>query len=80
MTVISRQAVLDIISDVMPIYSDDYHYILEQRVKDLPSAEKTAKWLSYLGDCKVCSKCGGKFIIHSKYCPDCGCRMKGVEE
>lgn len=41
---ISRQAVLDIISDVMPIYTDNYHYILEERIKDLsgePSAEKT---------------------------------------
>lgn len=50
---ISRQAVLDIISDVMPIYSDNYHYILEERIKDLPSAEKTAE-CDNNHDCEHC--------------------------
>lgn len=39
---ISRQAVLDIISDVMPIYSDNYHYILEEKINELPTIPQTA--------------------------------------
>ena len=34
---ISRKAVLDIIEDVMPIYSDNYHYILEEKINELPT-------------------------------------------
>ena len=39
---ISREAVLDIISDVMPIYSDNYHYILEEKINELPTIPQTA--------------------------------------
>lgn len=90
---VSRQAVLDIISDVMPIYSDNYHYILEQRVKDLPSAEKTMQVeleadgyadgeLVY--DYGRCPECGWEFEEGDKdweepYCCHCGQKLKWFE-
>ena len=34
---ISRQAVIDIIEDVCPIYGNDYRYILREKINELPS-------------------------------------------
>ena len=34
---ISREAVIDIIEDVCPIYGNDYRYILREEINELPS-------------------------------------------
>ena len=39
---ISREDVIEIIEEVCPIFSNDYRYILKDRIKELPSAEHTA--------------------------------------
>lgn len=40
---ISRQAVIDIIEEVCPIYENDYRYILKDKVNDLPSVTPKPK-------------------------------------
>lgn len=52
-------------------------------LENMPSAEKTAEWISKDGIFGVvyCSKCD--YELHTNdtnYCPNCGRRMKGVEE
>lgn len=56
--------------------------------KDIPSAEpKQGEWIEEIGDCEgksvryICSQCGDDDgWINYKYCPICGCRMKGADD
>ena len=36
---ISKEAVIDIIEDVCPIYENDYRYILREKINELPSVD-----------------------------------------
>lgn len=78
---ISRQAVIDIIEDVCPIYGNDYRYILRDKVNELPpvTAEKVGQWIN-----GKCNKCGthapywamASTYYCSEYCPKCGAKME----
>lgn len=85
---ISREAVIDIIEDVCPIYGNDYRYILRDKVNELPpvTAEKVGQWIDiqyfkaddtyYRPKCPFCSIEPKEY---SNYCPNCGAKME-VEE
>ena len=52
---------------------------LERWLNELPSAEKTGKWIKYEGrfDYEVeCSECECSAYWKSAYCPNCGARME----
>ncbi len=76
---ISREAVIDIIEDVCPIYGNDYRYILREKINELPSVaipNKTGEWLfkEVTEDYHVtgqCSKCKERRRIDN-YCSNCG--------
>jgi hypothetical protein len=47
---------------------------------DLPSAEKTGKWIhAYDCDCFQCNQCGTPSIVAQPYCCICGAKM-GVQD
>ena len=50
----------------------------------IPSADRPqGEWEDYDRYMKCCSKCGWiQDILHfgSKFCPNCGCRMKGADD
>lgn len=46
----------------------------EKALKQLPSAEKTGRWLNNQNGTFTCSVCGCKHS-RSKFCPNCGSRM-----
>ena len=81
---ISREDVIELIEEVCPIYSNDYRFILKDRVKNLPSANKSGHWIDD-GDCSICSKCHEAYGLTSlgqlytpNFCPNCGSR--NIEE
>lgn len=77
-------------------YSDiyDFHDACVDALKDMPSAQKTGKWITksdtnpyYTTWWYECSECGQKPLrdgygqeVLSDYCPNCGARMKCEEE
>ena len=87
--VVSREAVIDIIEDVCPIYGNDYRYILREKINELPSVSqsKTGYWKrrivdsGYNADWK-CSECGHKEMTDfpTNYCPNCGAKMERRED
>ena len=61
----------------------------EKAINELSSAENTAEWIDNKDVIEItqeiqhhymCSKCGMYFDRMTKYCPNCGRRMKGVDE
>ena len=62
---ISRQAVIDIIEDVCPIYGNDYRYILREEINELPSVAiptdhdgcKDCRWESQYENEIPCMQC-----------------------
>ena len=57
-----------------------------ERCKDIPSAEKQGEWIDH--DSKVailglrwkCSCCGIVASDRTRFCPNCGARMKGADD
>ena len=79
---ISRQAVINKIANTNFFLSNENWNELIKAIKDVPSEENTAEWIDreiYDADRWKCSKCGKTEQYREKYCPNCGCRMKGVE-
>ena len=83
---ISREAVIDIIEDVCPIYGNDYRYILRDKVNELPpvTAEKVGHWIEDVdSNPKIgnfhCSQCHGIGKSYYAYCPHCGREMQNHE-
>lgn len=79
---ISRQAVLDIFGDIHPLDYNARAYVAQ--IEELPSAEKPAEWISHEEDDLAindyqCSKCNYWTEYNTKYCQNCGRRMKGAE-
>ena len=57
---------------------DDYHDLMVAALKDLPSAEKYARWeyVDYGGIGNWhCSACRGICTIKFEHCPYCGAKM-----
>lgn len=65
-------------------YGKDDDEAFDMAIKAL-SAENTAEWISHEeDDLKIseyqCSKCDYWTDYNTKYCPNCGRKMKGAEE
>ena len=74
---VSRDAVIDIIEDVCPIYGNDYRYILREKVNALPTVaipNKAGHWKKYSSNW-MCDQCNRLVSERSDYCPHCGCKM-----
>ena len=84
---ISRQAVIDIIEDVCPIYGNDYRYILREEINELPSVaipNKVGHWIKvketseptfYVYRFK-CNQCNNYHRAMYDYCPSCGAKLE----
>lgn len=74
---IDREQAIDAVSigNLKPWLID----VLQEIIKEIPSAEKTGKWLDTtkeIGFPKwTCSACGGDGRGDYKFCPWCGARM-----
>ena len=92
---ISREAVIDIIEDVCPIYGNDYRYILREKVNELPSVaipNNVGHWIGIDEEPHEdyeCDRCGCLVGMQTanvspyeeyKYCPKCGCLMVEPQE
>lgn len=75
---IDREQAVKIIDEIDTFCAGWRDYAIS-RIKSLPSAEKTGKWIDSIDhDGWFCSKCG--YSISSRYgkynyCPNCGSRM-----
>ena len=75
---ISRADALNCLDD--GLYLED----IEQRIKDLPSAERVGEWqrkLVHYTDSSIgyrlkCSVCEEEWLSETNYCPNCGARME----
>lgn len=84
---ISRSSVITMLQKIENVVEDGDGFQFNEWIeyaKDIPSAEKTAKWIWKEGRMGIdycnCSKCGGgQWEMEFPYCPNCGSRMKGVE-
>lgn len=81
---ISREAVIDIIEDVCPIYGNDYRYILREKINELPSVtipNKVGHWENIKESVGIykyrCDQCGAYHRAIYDYCPSCGAKMEG---
>ena len=88
MELVDREEILKNLPDDLP-YKGSVKRVLYQA--DVVEAEpvRHGKWEGYHGEkfCKdgeyrhfhfyVCSNCGRRTAVTSKYCPDCGCLMDG---
>jgi len=73
---------LDILVELLALINDINIESIET-VKDVPSEENTAEWIDreiYDADRWKCSKCGKTEQYREKYCPNCGCKMKGESD
>ena len=83
---ISRQAAIDVASrecrEWRGIFSD-----IEQGLKELPSAQKTGKWIEDINKTYVqyfiCNQCGNEYRVGTcmgkpiwNFCPNCGADMR----
>ncbi len=72
--------------DEIAIYED-----VVKKIKDIPSAEpKQGEWMCGMTKRQeadrwviervvlYCSECNGEAVKMTKFCPNCGCRMEGV--
>ena len=80
---ISRQAAIDV-TWFEPSYTDPLNVLTEvrDRLKALPSAQRTGRWIDKIYGCKECSECGYIWLDFgcTNYCPKCGARMDGDED
>ena len=81
---ISRQAVLELI-DFYDGQNQQHFTVdnLRDDVENVPSVipqQKKGKWEIMACDLYMCSKCYSKFTHKFKFCPNCGCAMKGELE
>ena len=85
---VSRQAVLDILSDVRDCISVDAYWAIIERLRKLPSTDRTGHWVLDVYDSRGgawCDNCTTKFrnipVIGGKvqldFCPKCGADMRG---
>ena len=86
---ISRQAVLNILDDVVKDYIKENDFDKAQgvawvKVQKLPSVTpkpKTGRWIRTTDKAEhlvwECDKCSWQQRFNTNYCPNCGCAMKG---
>lgn len=86
---ISRESVITMLQKIENSVEDGEGYQFNEwveYVKDIPSAEKTAEWIDLgfkdeeYGKFGECSNCGVETFLGSNYCPNCGAKMREVEE
>lgn len=69
---ISREAVIDIVKDVCPIYGNDYRYILREKINELPTVAIPPEH----DGCKDC-----KYETYPEYYyPCCECKQNYMDE
>ena len=82
MDLIDRQAAIDAVRSYYD-ECDEREESIEERIEQLPSAERHGKWLHKNSTFKnrwLCSECGYTWYFDTKeasYCPHCGARMRG---
>lgn len=70
--VITGRKNAELVAETIAVFAD--------RIKSLPSAEKTGKWIhAYDCDCFQCNQCGTPSIVAQPYCCICGAKM-GVQD
>ena len=84
---ISRQAAIEALKEVSEHYTDkgrEWHphiNFMVQAIEELPSAEKRGAWKHRkTWSVYVCDQCSFENREVSRYCPNCGARMKGESD
>lgn len=86
MEYITKKTVLKMLNKIENVVEDGDGFQFNEWVeyaKDIPSAEKTAEWKYNGCGFWVCTNCGYPLddtYYAGKYCLNCGCKMKEVEE
>ena len=75
---IDRDKAIEAIDEVRDLISVEAYCAITERLKKLPSAERTGYWEVFDG-MVICSECGEP-NRETDYCPNCGARMGGEEE
>lgn len=64
---ISREAVIDIIEDVCPIYGNDYRYILREKINELPRVAIPSAEPKWIPTSERLPEEDGQYLITVKY-------------
>lgn len=85
MDCVDRESVIDVIMGYYCASSDETEWVLGEiirgirKMESVRSSRKTGVWVN-LDDCmSYCSECYG-LGCGSNYCPNCGAKMKEVDE
>ena len=81
---ISREAVIDIIEDVCPIYGNDYRYILREKVNELPPVNPAEKQEPcenpHIYECPCGYGWDKSKVVRHHFCPNCGRKVQEAKE
>ncbi len=66
------------------IFTEEFVCANGMAILALEQERKTGRWLikphKMMGDTPCCSECGAFEPIKSRFCPNCGCVMKGEDD